>query len=59
MKAEKMDSHIHRWFIFKSMQNRIIQKNARAVSDIIGKIVRQYLKSNEKVDYSQLLEENA
>lgn len=35
------------------------KKNARAVSNIIGKIVRQYLKSNEKVDYSQLLEENA
>ena len=31
----------------------------RGLSDIIGKIVRQYLKSNEKVDYSQLLEENA
>jgi hypothetical protein len=59
MKTGKMDSHIHRWFIFKNMQSRIIQKNARAVSDIIGKIVRQYLKSNEKVDYSQLLEENA
>lgn len=59
MKAEKMASHIHRWFIFRSMQSRIIQKNARAVSDIIGKIERQYLKSNEKVDYSQLLEENA
>lgn len=50
-----MDSHIHRWFIFKSMQNRIVQKNARAVSNIIGKIVRQYLKSNEKVDYKQYI----
>ena len=44
---------------FQEYAESYYSKNVRAVSDIIGKIVRQYLKSNEKVDYSQLLEENA
>ncbi len=45
---------------FQEYAESYYSKNARAVSDIIGKIVRQYLKSNEKIlQYTQIAVKNS